>query len=72
MPPTKTKPDDERLGKLEARFEQLEQRQASFEGRVEGKFDSIQDSLRQILAASHSRSREVTGETPPSKYPKQS
>lgn len=67
----KSKQDDERLNRLEARIEQLDQRQSSFETRVESKFDHISDSLRQILAASHSRSREVSGETPPSKFPKQ-
>lgn len=64
--------DDERLGKLEARFDILEKRQCSFENRVESKFDHIADSLRQILAANHTRGRETSGETPPPKHPKQS
>lgn len=72
IPAPKPHADDEGIGKLEARFDKLEQRQTAFEGRVESKFDHISDSLRQILAASHTRGREVTGETPPSKFPKQS
>ena len=67
----KHKQDDDRIGSLEARFDQLEQRQSSFEGRVESKFDTISDSLRQLLAASHPRAREGSGETPPPKFPKQ-
>ena len=69
--PTRSKEDEERLTRLETRFDQLEQRQVGFENRVESKFDHISDSLRQILAASHQRSREPTGETPPPKLPKQ-
>ena len=69
--PTRSKQDEERLTRLETRFDQLEQRQVGFENRVESKFDHISDSLRQILAASHQRSREPTGETPPPKLPKQ-
>ena len=68
---TKHKQDDDRISTLEARFDQLEQRQSSFEGRVESKFDTISDSLRQLLAASHPRAREGCGESPPSKFPKQ-
>lgn len=63
--------NDDRLNRLEARFDQLEKRQTSFEGRVESKFDHISDSLRQILAASSTRAREVSGETPPPKFSKQ-
>lgn len=65
------KADEDRLGRLESRFDQLEQRQVSFEARVDGKFDHISDSLRQLLAASNPRAREGHGETPPPKYPKQ-
>ena len=68
----KTHLEEERISRLESRFDQLEQRQAGFESRVENKFDHISDSLRQILAASHQRTREATGETPPSKLHKQS
>ena len=64
------KSDDDRLGKLESKFEQLEQRQTPFEARLQ-KFDHISDSLRQLLAASHPRAREGVSETPPRKYPKQ-
>lgn len=70
--PARNKQEEERLSRLETRFDQLEQRQAGFETRVESKFDHISDSLRQILAASHQRTREVTGETPPSELQKQS
>lgn len=62
--PAKNKHDEERLTRLESRFDQLEQRQVGFESRVESKFDHISDSLRQILAASTSRTRDTTGETP--------
>lgn len=65
------KRDDERISQLEAKIEQLDHRQSNFEQRVEGKFDHISDSLRQILAASQTRHRETTGETPPSKFSKQ-
>lgn len=70
--PLGSKQEEERLTRLESRFYQLEQRQAGFETRVESKFDQISDSLRQILAASHQRPREASGETPPPKLPKQS
>lgn len=70
LPPVHPKVDDERIGKLEARFEVLEQRQTSFEARVDGKFDHISDSLRQLLAAAHPRAREGHGDAPP-KFPKQ-
>lgn len=66
-----TKHDEERIQRLEAKIDQLDQRQSTFEQRVEGKFDHISDSLRQILAASQTRHREATGESPPSKFPKQ-
>ena len=63
--------DDARIPRLEERFEKIETRQANFESKVDGKFDSIQDALRQILANTNSRAREPTGETPPSKHSKQ-
>ena len=63
--------DDARIQRLEERFEKIETRQANFESKVDGKFDSIQDALRQILANTNSRVREPTGETPPSKHSKQ-
>ena len=59
--PPKNKQDEERLTRLESRFDQLEQRQVGFESRVE-------DSLRQILAASSSRTRDATGDTPPPNF----
>ena len=66
------KADEARLQRLEDRFEKIETRQATFEARVDGKFDTIQDALRQILANTNGRSREPTGETPPAKIHKPS
>lgn len=63
--------DDARIQRLEERFEKIETRQANFESKVDGKFDSIQDALRQILVNTNSRAWEPTGETPPSKHSKQ-
>lgn len=63
------KPDEARIQRLEERFEKIEARQATFETKVDGKFDSTQDALRQILA--NARSREPSGETPPAKHSKQ-
>ena len=59
--------DDTRLDNLEARFDRLESRQQHFEGKVDSKFDSISDALRQLLANTNPRAREPSGETPPSK-----
>ena len=64
------KSDDGRIQRLEERFDKIEARQASFETKVDGKFDTIQDALRQILA--NTRTREPSGETPPAKHSKQS
>ena len=65
--PARVKGDDTRLDNLEARFERLESRQQQFEGKVDSKFDSISDALRQLLANTNPRAREPSGETPPSK-----
>ena len=70
--PSGSKADDARLQRLEERFEKIESRQATFEARVDGKFDTIQDALRQILVNTNGRSREPTGESPPAKALKQS
>ena len=64
-----SKSEDARILRLEERFEKIEARQATFETKVDGKFDSIQDALRQILA--NTRTREPSGETPPAKHSKQ-
>ena len=64
--------EDPRLDRLEERFEKLESRQAQFEGRVDSKFDTIQDSLRQLLANTNPRTRDASGETPPGKHQKNS
>ena len=61
-----------RLDRLEERFEKLESRQAQFEGRVDSKFDTIQDSLRQLLANTNPRTRDASGGTPPGKHQKNS
>ena len=65
--PPKSSADDARLDQLEARFDRLETRQQQFEGKVDNKFDSISDALRQLLANTNPRAREPSGETPPSK-----
>ena len=64
--------DESRLDRLEDRFQKLEARQSTFESRVDSKFDTIQDSLRQLLANTNPRLREPTGESPPPKIPKSS
>ena len=69
-PGTGPRPEDGRLDRLEDRFEKLEARQSQFEGRVDTKFDAIQDSLRQLLANTNPRPREATGESPPTKHVK--
>ena len=66
----KASADDARLDNLEARFDRLESRQQQFEGKVDSKFDSISDALRQLLANTNPRAREPSGETPPSKVHK--
>ena len=64
--------DTARIDKLEQRFDRIEERQSRFEEKVDGRFEHISDSLRQILqTVGPSRAREVTGETPPPKLPKQ-
>ena len=65
--PPKASADDARLDNLEARFDRLESRQQQFEGKVDSKFDSISDALRQLLANANPRAREPSGESPPSK-----
>ena len=69
---TQGRSDEIRLDRLEERFEKLESRQAQFEGRVDSKFDTIQDSLRQLLANTNPRTRDASGETPPGKHQKNS
>ena len=65
--PSRATSDDSRLDNLEARFDRLESRQQQFEGKVDSKFDSISDALRQLLANTNPRAREPSGETPPFK-----
>ena len=67
---SQARPDDLRIDRLEERFEKLESRQAQFEGRVDSKFDTIQDSLRQLLANTNPRARDASGETAPGKHQK--
>ena len=68
--PAATKAEESRIDRLEDRFDKLEARQVNFESRVDNKFDTIQDSLRQLLANTNPRSREPTGDTPQPKFPK--
>ena len=64
--------DSARIDKLEQRFDRIEARQSRFEEKVDGRFEHISDSLRQILqTVGPSRAREVTGDTPPPKVSKQ-
>ena len=67
-----------RIDALESRFEQLgkqvttiEQRQSSFENKFDTRFDEISDVLRQLLNQSTQRSRDATGESPPTKFSRQ-
>ena len=69
--PQPVRQDEARIQRLEERFDKIEARQVTFESRVDGKFDSIQDALRQILANTNTRAREPSGETPPTKHSKQ-
>ena len=69
--------DRQRLDALEAKFDNLgrhvsslEDRQSSFESRLDTKFETINDSLRQLLQQAQPRARESLGETPPAKHPK--
>ena len=68
--PSKPSAESTRIDSLEARFDRLEQRQTHFEGKVDSKFDSISDALRQLLANTNPRAREASGETPPPKQHK--
>ncbi|CAK9052655.1 unnamed protein product, partial [Durusdinium trenchii] len=53
--------DSARIDKLEQRFDRIEARQSRFEEKVDGRFEHISDSLRQILqTVGPSRAREVT------------
>ena len=69
--PQPVRQDEARIQRLEERFDKIEARQVTFESRVDGKFDSIQDALRQILANTNTRAREPSGESPPTKHSKQ-
>ena len=70
--------DRQRLDKLEAKFENLgrqvssiEEKQSIFESKIDSKFETIHDSLRQLLQQSQPRQREgPSGETPPNKHSK--
>ena len=70
--------DRQRIDMLEAKFDSLgkqvssiEEKQSIFENKIDSKFESINDNLRQLLQQSHPRPREGgTGDTPPPKHPK--
>ena len=71
LAPAPARPDEARIQRLEDRFDKIEARQATFESRVDRKFDSIQDALRQILANTNTSAREPSGESRPTKHSKQ-
>ena len=60
--------DNQRIAKLEERFDQLEQRQVRVESKVDARFEEISSSLRQLLQASQTRTRDPSGETPAPKH----
>ena len=69
--------DRQRLDLLEAKFDSLgkqvstiEEKQSAFESKIDMKFESINDNLRQLLQQTHPRQRDNTGDTPPPKFPK--
>ena len=69
--------DRQRLDMLEAKFDSLgkqvttiEEKQSAFESKIDMKFESINDNLRQLLQQTHPRQRDNTGDTPPPKYSK--
>ena len=69
--------DRQRLDVLEAKFDSLgkqassiEDRQVHFESKIDSKFETINDSLRQLLQQSQPRARDTSGETPPPKLPR--
>ena len=64
--------DSARIDRLEERFNNFEVKHSRFEEKVDSRFEHISDSLRQLLqTVGPSRSREITGETPPAKQAKQ-
>lgn len=62
--------ESQRIAKLEEKFDLMEQRQSRIEHKVDARFEEISSSLRQLLHASTSRSRESTGDTPAAKQPR--
>ena len=70
--------DRQRLDALEAKFDNLgrqvstiEDKQAAIESKIDEKFDTINDNLRQLLQQTNPRQREQTqGESPPAKFSK--
>ena len=61
----------QRISALEAKFSSMERRQDSLEGRINEGFHSVNDQLRQVLAAIQPRgATSHTGMTPPSKTAK--
>ena len=63
--------ESHRIAKLEERFDQLEQRQVRVESKVDARFEEISSSLRQLLQASQTRTRDPSGETPAPKHARQ-
>ena len=61
----------QRITALEAKFSSMERRQDTLEGRINEGFNSVNDQLRQVLAAIQPRgATSHTGLTPPPKVPK--
>lgn len=61
----------QRISALEAKFSSMERRQDSLEGKINEGFHSVNDQLRQVLAAIQPRGASAhTGMTPPAKAPK--
>ena len=58
---------ESKVASLETKFGKVEERQENFEAKIDTRFDSIQDQLRQLLQHAAPRARDATGETPPAK-----
>ena len=67
---TTSSSESARIDALERKFDVFEKKQDHLEHKIDQRYNEIADSLRQLLNSSSSRSREVTGETPPGKHPK--
>ena len=59
---------ESKVAGLETKFTQVEAKQEKLEAKIDGRFDVVQDQLRQLLNQTQMRPRETTGETPPNKH----